>query len=107
MLAAITNAKQTITLENFIFRSGKLSAQLVPALCDRVRAGVKVHVIMDSMGCSKLRQDELDTLEKAGVNFVKYNRRVAQAAAGESPRPSQNNGGGWKHRLHGRRLPRR
>src|SRR6185369_9345682 len=38
MLAAITNARQTITLENFIFRSGKLSAQLVPALCDKARA---------------------------------------------------------------------
>ena len=73
-LEAIRGAKKTITLENFIFRSGKLSAQFVPALADKARSGVKVHVIMDSMGCSKLEQPELETLEKAGVEFVKYNR---------------------------------
>jgi cardiolipin synthase A/B len=73
-LEAIRNAKKTITLENFIFRSGKLSAQFVPALAEKARSGVKVHVVMDSMGCSKLEQPELETLEKAGVQFVKYNR---------------------------------
>jgi cardiolipin synthase A/B len=71
---AIKAAQKTITLENFIFRSGKLSAQLVPLLCEKARAGVKVHVIMDSMGCSKLVQEEVDALENAGVEFVKYNR---------------------------------
>jgi cardiolipin synthase len=74
MLEAIDRAEKTITLENFIFRSGKLSAQLVPALAAKARAGVQVHVIMDSMGCSKLDQDELKQLEDAGVQFVKYNR---------------------------------
>lgn len=74
MLEAIRGAKKTITMENFIFRSGKLSAQFVPVLAEKARAGVKVHVIMDSMGCSKLNQSELDQLEKAGVQFVKYNR---------------------------------
>src|SRR5687767_6583637 len=73
-LEVIRNAKKTITLENFIFRSGKLSAQFVPALAEKARSGVKVHVIMDSMGCSKLEQPELEALEKAGVQFVKYNR---------------------------------
>jgi len=61
-------------MENFIFRSGRLSGQLVPLLCEKAQAGVKVHVIMDSMGCSKLKQSELDQLENAGVQFVKYNR---------------------------------
>jgi cardiolipin synthase A/B len=74
MIESLRAAKKTITLENFIFRSGKLSAQLVPLLCEKARAGVKVHVIMDSMGCSKLKQPEVDELEKAGVQFVKYNR---------------------------------
>jgi cardiolipin synthase A/B len=74
MLEAIRGAKKTITMENFIFRSGKLSAQFVPALIEKARAGVKVHLIMDSMGCSKLEQSELNELEKAGVQFVKYNR---------------------------------
>jgi cardiolipin synthase A/B len=74
MFESIRGAKKTITMENFIFRTGKLSAQLVPLLVEKAQSGVKVHVIMDSMGCSKLEQPELERLEKAGVKFVKYNR---------------------------------
>ena len=73
-LEAIRKARKSITMENFIFRSGKLSAQFVPVLCEKARAGVDVRLIMDSMGCAKLQQPELDTLEQAGVKFVKYNR---------------------------------
>jgi cardiolipin synthase len=72
--AAIRSASNTITMENFIFRSGKLSSELVPLLCEKARQGVQVHLIMDSMGVAKLRQLELDALEGAGVHFVKYNR---------------------------------
>lgn len=74
MIEAMRGAQKTITLENFIFRSGRLSGQLVPLLSEKARAGVKVQLIMDSLGCSKLEQSELDTLESAGVQFVKYNR---------------------------------
>ena len=73
-LEAIRRAQKSICLENFIFRSGKLSAQLVPALCDRARAGVQVRLVMDSMGASKLEQPEIAQLEAAGVQFIKYNR---------------------------------
>lgn len=74
MIDAMRRAQKTITLENFIFRSGRLSGQLVPLLCEKAKAGVTVNVIMDSMGCSKLEQSEVDALEQSGVLFVKYNR---------------------------------
>ena len=73
-IEAIRGARKSITMENFIFRSGQLSAELVPLLAAKARDGVKVHLIMDSMGCSKLKQEELAQLEDAGVRFVKYNR---------------------------------
>ena len=73
-LKAIRGAKKSICIENFIFRSGKLSAELVEALTERARAGVKVHMIMDSMGSSKLQQKEIDQLKQGGVEFIKYNR---------------------------------
>ncbi len=72
--AAIRSATNSINMENFIFRSGQLSAELVPLLCEKARAGIPVHMIMDSMGVAKLKQPELDRLEAAGVHFVKYNR---------------------------------
>jgi cardiolipin synthase len=74
MLEAIRGAKKTVTMENFIFRSGKLSGEFVPLLIEKATNGVKVHVIMDSMGCSKLNQSELNSMQDAGVQFVKYNR---------------------------------
>lgn len=74
MLAAIRGAKQSITVENFIFRSGKLSEQLVGALSERATAGVKVHVIVDAMGSIKLDDAEVNKMKGAGVDFVKYNQ---------------------------------
>ena len=41
MLAAIGQAKVSITYENFIWRSGKLSDLFIEALTERARAGVK------------------------------------------------------------------
>jgi cardiolipin synthase len=70
---AIRKATNSVTLENFIFSSGKLSAQLVPLLSAKARSGVKVHVLVDSLGSSKLAEKEIDAMKKAGVQFVKYN----------------------------------
>jgi len=72
--SAIHRATNSITLENFIFRYGKLSAQLVPLLSEKARAGLKVHVLMDSLGSSKLAEKEVNQMRDAGVRFVKYNQ---------------------------------
>src|SRR5687767_12495305 len=74
MLEAIRRASNSVTLENFIFRSGELAKQFVSALAERARAKVKVHLIIDSMGGAKLSQNELEMLIEAGVQVVKYNR---------------------------------
>ena len=74
MLDAIRNARKTITLENFIWRSGKISDQFIAALSERARAGVRVHVIMDALGTVQLKDTDIETMRKAGVRFVKYHR---------------------------------
>ncbi len=73
MFEAIRSARYSITMENFIFRSGTLSTQMVAALSERARAGVKVHVIIDALGSSRLADAEIDAMRDAGVDFVKYN----------------------------------
>jgi cardiolipin synthase A/B len=45
MVRAIREAEKTVTLETFIWSSGKVSDQFVEAIVDRARAGVKVHII--------------------------------------------------------------
>src|SRR6185503_17498206 len=49
MLEAIGNARETITFETYIYWSGDIGRQFSEALCERARAGVKVHVMLDAI----------------------------------------------------------
>ncbi|MDB6167409.1 MAG: phospholipase D/Transphosphatidylase [Verrucomicrobia bacterium] len=75
MLKAIREAKQTITLETYIWTPGKISDQFIEALGERARAGVKVHVMMDGIGTLKFRTEDRDRLRAAGVQVFKYGRQ--------------------------------
>ncbi|HYE32980.1 MAG TPA: phospholipase D-like domain-containing protein [Methylomirabilota bacterium] len=74
MLDAIRKAERSITFENFIWRSGKVSDQFIEALCERARAGVKVHCIADGFGTLRLRSGDIQKMRKCGVDFRIYNR---------------------------------
>src|SRR5215469_3886204 len=50
MLEAIRGAQKTVTLETYIWSSGRVSDQFIDALSERARAGVKVRVIVDWFG---------------------------------------------------------
>jgi cardiolipin synthase len=73
MLAAIRGAQRTITFESYIYWSGEVGKQFTAALSERARAGVKVHVLIDSLGSSKADKHGLDEMEQAGVEVRKYN----------------------------------
>lgn len=74
MLVAIRGAKQTITLETYIWAPGKISDEFVEALSERARNGVKVHVLMDGMGTLKFRREDRERMERVGIELVKYGR---------------------------------
>ena len=74
MLQAIREAKATITLETYIWSSGKISDEFIAALTERARAGVKVHVLADGMGILKFKQADQDRLLAGGVQFILYGR---------------------------------
>lgn len=73
MLEAIRNASNSITFENFIWRSGNLSDKFIEALSERARAGVKVHCIVDSFGAWKLKHSDRKKLKMAGVELRIFN----------------------------------
>ena len=54
MLTAIRGARETITFETYIYWSGDIGKKFSAALCERSQAGVKVHVMLDWIGCGKL-----------------------------------------------------
>ena len=54
MLQAIKGAQKTITFETYIYWSGDIGKAFADALSQRARAGVKVHVLLDWLGSSKI-----------------------------------------------------
>jgi cardiolipin synthase A/B len=73
MLEAIRSANKTITLEMFIWSSGEVSTRFVQALAERARAGVKVHIIVDTFGSGKLSKADRQQLANVGVEIANYN----------------------------------
>ena len=72
MLDAIRGARRTIDFETYIYWSGTIGQEFADALSERSRAGVKVHVLLDWVGSSKMDQSLVDELKSAGVEIEKY-----------------------------------
>jgi len=72
MLDAIHGARETITFETYIYWSGEIGRKFSEALCERARAGVKVHVMLDWVGCGKMEGKCLTDMKAAGIEVEKY-----------------------------------
>jgi cardiolipin synthase len=67
MLAAIRAAKKTVLFETFIYWSGDIGNEFADALSERARAGLKVHVLIDWVGSTKVDRDLVHRMRDAGV----------------------------------------
>ena len=74
MLDAIRGARTSISFETYIYWSGRIGKEFADALSQRARAGVKVHVMLDWLGSSKMDQSLLKELERAGVQVRRYHQ---------------------------------
>ncbi|MDP3755903.1 MAG: cardiolipin synthase B, partial [Polaromonas sp.] len=74
MLQAIHGAQRSITFETYIYGSGEIGKQFADALAERARAGVKVHVLLDWVGSSKIDASFLQEMETAGVEIRKFHK---------------------------------
>lgn len=72
LLAAVREAQQTITFETFIYWSGDIGTKMADALSERARSGVRVHVLLDWVGSSKMDETLLNKMKKAGVHVRQY-----------------------------------
>ncbi len=70
MLAAIRGAEKTITFENFIYWQGKVGHEFADALIQCARRGVKVHVLLDFVGTSRMKRAAIKALRDAGCQIV-------------------------------------
>jgi cardiolipin synthase len=74
MLDAIRRARETVTLECYIFKRGEIGHTFIEALCERARAGVRVTIVMDAIGSFGAYRKSSQTLEAAGCRVAAYQR---------------------------------
>ena len=72
MLGAIGSAKHTITFETYIFWSGSIGREFADALVERVKKGVKVHILLDWIG-GQLEDPLLARMAQSGIEISRYN----------------------------------
>lgn len=72
MLAAIRGAQKTICFETFIYWSGQVGQEFADALAERARSGVKVHILLDYVGSTRMEESSLGKLRDSGCEVVKF-----------------------------------
>jgi cardiolipin synthase len=77
MLAAIGRAKKRIALETYIYEAGDVGSQFTAALESAARRGVRVRIVLDSLGSKKMSDDDKKRLEAAGAEVKWVNPIVS------------------------------
>jgi cardiolipin synthase len=74
MLEAIARARETINMEVYIFKKGVIGDQFIEALCERAKAGVRVTLVMDTIGSFGAFHQAAKPLRAAGCRVELYHR---------------------------------
>jgi cardiolipin synthase len=77
MLAAIEHAKKRVALETYIYEAGDVGTQFTDALEAAGRRGVRVHIVLDSLGSKKMSDEDEKRLEAAGAKIKWVNPIVS------------------------------
>ncbi|HEV8632072.1 MAG TPA: phospholipase D-like domain-containing protein [Thermoanaerobaculia bacterium] len=72
MLAAIRAARHSVCLETYIYWQGQIAEQFADALAERAGAGVRVHVLLDWLGSSRVDPRLIGQMKRAGVEVERY-----------------------------------
>ena len=73
MLNEINQAKHTISLEAYLFESGKTANSFINALCDAIKRNVTVNVLLDEYGTKGLSSRDKNKLLSSGIELQLYN----------------------------------
>jgi cardiolipin synthase len=77
MLAAIDRAKQRVALETYIYEKGDVGTMFTNALEAAAKRGVRVRIVLDSVGSKKMSGNDEDRLEAAGAEIKWVNPVVS------------------------------
>jgi cardiolipin synthase len=73
MLDAIANAKRRISLETYIYSTGKVASEFTEALVRAASRGVEVRAVIDAIGSSDIDDEQVKRLTQAGVEISWFN----------------------------------
>jgi cardiolipin synthase len=73
MLEAIGGAKRRISFESYIYDKGDIPGQFTTALEAAARRGVRVSLIVDSIGGSSIDKAHVERLKTAGCRVAQFN----------------------------------
>ena len=71
----IRAAQKTVHFETFLWKDGELGRRMARAFIDRARAGVKVRIMLDHIGCRQIGKDCLQQMREAGCNVRFFHKR--------------------------------
>jgi cardiolipin synthase len=69
MLAAIDSAKERVAFESYIYSDGEVADRFTAAFESAARRGVRVRIVVDSVGSSNIGKEHVQRLESAGVKI--------------------------------------
>jgi cardiolipin synthase len=72
MLDAIRHAKRRISFETYIYDKGEVADRFTAALEEAARRGVHVNMVVDSVGASGMKADDIKRLEAAGCRIGSF-----------------------------------
>jgi cardiolipin synthase len=73
MLDAITGARQRISFETYIYDTGVMADRFTAALEAAARRGVRVRIVVDSVGASSMDDADVERLRAAGCQVAQFN----------------------------------
>lgn len=73
MLEAINGAKRRISLETYIYDTGRVGDQFTAAFEAAARRGVRVNIVVDSVGASSMPREHEERLTQAGCHVAQFN----------------------------------
>jgi cardiolipin synthase len=76
LLEDILAARGTIHFETFLWKEGRLGERMAGAFSRQARAGVKVRLVLDAVGCKKMGDKVKEQMRAAGCQLAIYHPRT-------------------------------
>jgi len=76
LLEDILAAKQTVHFETYLWKEGRIGQRMADAFSKQARAGVKVRLVLDAVGCKKMGAQARRQMEDAGCKIAIYHPRT-------------------------------